>query len=152
MINVSGSEPLPLGWVQVSGTGSLPDMGTDPNSEKVAIARVWNELEALGYAVDDRQTAGLGYDLYARHRANREVRLVEVKGQMGDLAPVTLERHEWEQAQQRRELYWLYIVTDCASQPQVFARLQDPAAVFGATRTIQRHQISVGQLRKAVDA
>jgi len=152
MGDISISEPLPIGWVQVSGRGSLPDMGTDPDSEKVAIARVWTELDALGYEIDDRQTAGVGYDLYARHRTNRQVRLIEVKGQQGDLAPVTLERHEWEQAQQRGELYWLYVVTACATEPQVFARLQDPANVFGTTRAIQRHQISVTQLRDAVAA
>jgi hypothetical protein len=151
MAQVSVNEPLPIGWIQVTGTGSLPEMGTDPDSEKVAIARVWGELDAHGYEVDDRQSARLGYDLFARHRSTRQIRLVEVKGQQGDLAPVTLERHEWEQAQQRGDLYWLYLVTNCATDPRVFARIRDPADVFGGVRTIQRHQISIRQLREAVD-
>ena len=64
--------------------------------------------------MDDRQTAGLGYDLYARHRVTREQRLVEVKGQLEGLGPVTLESNEWAQAMQRGGEYWLYVVTNCA--------------------------------------
>jgi superfamily II DNA or RNA helicase len=149
MASVTVTDPAPVGWIQVRGTGTLSEIGTDPDSEKRAIAHILNELSALGYEVDDRQTAGVGYDLYARHKSSREVRLVEVKGQKGDLAPVTLERNEWEQAQQRGEHYWLYIVVNCAAAPQVFARIRDPASVFGGTRTIQRHQIPIRQLREA---
>jgi hypothetical protein len=150
MAEVAVSDPLPIGWVQVKGTGTLADMGTDPNSEKRAIAHIVKELEAHSYDIDDRQTAGVGYDLYARHRTTREVRLIEVKGQKAELAPVTLERSEWEQAQQRGDHYWLYVVIRCATEPEVFARIADPAGAFGGARTIQRHKISVTQLREAV--
>jgi len=75
-------------------------MGYDPDSESIAIQTVWAELERLGFDVDDRQTAGLGYDLLARKRTG-EQRLVEVKGLAGPLGPVWLEQNEWAQAQQR---------------------------------------------------
>jgi hypothetical protein len=77
--------------------------------------------------VDDRQNAGVGYDLLARHRTTREQRLVEVKGLHASLAPVWLEQHEWAQAQQRAQDYWLYVVIDCATAPVVAVRAQDPA-------------------------
>ena len=63
---VSHTAPRILGWIKVAGGARAEELGRDPDSEKVAIARVVAELEGLGWVVDDRQTAGLGYDLFAR--------------------------------------------------------------------------------------
>lgn len=113
------------------------------------MAAVWAELEQLGFDVDDRQTARLGYDLLARHRRTSEQRVVEVKGLVGALKAVWLEQNEWAQAQQRGSDYWLYVVTDCRTQPAVSVRAQDPAAQVGANvRRIERYQIPVEQLRR----
>lgn len=141
-----------LGWVDVSGTATLADLGFDPDSEKVAVAVVMGELAANGFEIDDRQTAGVGYDLYARHRHTGEQRLVEVKGQLGHVGPVTLESNEWAQAQQRGGEYWLYLVVECGSTPTVFGRFRDPAAVFGGPKVIERIQISTSKLKNAVEA
>lgn len=140
--------PRLVGWAQVLA-GALPELGYDPDSEAVAVAAVWAELEQLGFDVDDRQTARLGYDLLARHRRTSEQRVVEVKGLVGALTAVWLEQNEWAQAQQRGSDYWLYVVTDCAVQPVVSVRAQDPAAQVGASvRRIERYQIPVEQLRR----
>lgn len=48
--------------------------------------------------VDDRQTAGIGYDLLARYRHNSDQRCVEVKGFTNAMGPVWLEQNEWAQA------------------------------------------------------
>ena len=56
-----------VGWAQVAAGARIEDLGYDPDAEKIAIAKVMAELTALGFAVDDRQTAGVGYDLLARH-------------------------------------------------------------------------------------
>jgi superfamily II DNA or RNA helicase len=136
------------GWAQVL-PGAVPaQMGYDPDSETIAIAAVWAELERLDFDVDDRQTAGLGYDLLARHRRTGEQRLVEVKGLAGTLGPVWLEQNEWAQAQQRGADYWLYVVADCATSPVVAVRAQDPAAQVSGPRRIQRFQIRTEDLRR----
>ena len=57
-----------IGWTQVLPGAVAGQMGYDPDSESIAIQAVWAELERLGFDVDDRQTAGLGYDLLARKR------------------------------------------------------------------------------------
>lgn len=98
---VHGTEPRLLGWVSVAAGDRSDALGYDPDSERAAVATVLAELERLGFVVDDRQTAGVGYDLFARHGRTREQRLVEVKGFTAGLGPVWLERHEWAQAQQR---------------------------------------------------
>jgi hypothetical protein len=125
------------------------ELGYDPDSEKAAVATVLEELERLGYVVDDRQTAGVGYDLFARHPQTGEQRLVEVKGFQDGLMPVWLEQHEWAQAQQRGEDYWLYVVTNCAAAPTVVLRAQDPAGLLAAgPRRIERFQIKVTDLKR----
>jgi hypothetical protein len=149
---VNASAVRLVGWVAVTGAARADQLGYDPDSEKVAIATVVTELEKLGYDVDDRQTAGLGYDLYARHRTTREQRLVEVKGMKGSLRAVWLEQNEWAQAQQRGTEYWLYVVDSCATEPVVRLRQQDPAAVLGGPRRIERFQIPLSELNRLIGA
>lgn len=138
-----------IGWIDVQPGTSLAEIGYDPDSEVVAIQLVMARLGASGYEVDDRQTAGLGYDLYARHRVSNEQRLVEVKGLVEGLSAVTLESHEWAQAMQRGDEYWLYVVTDCATEPTLSIVVHDPAnALDDGPRLIERFKIPVSQLRK----
>jgi len=139
-----------VGWVAVTGVARTDQLGYDPDAEKVAIGTVVTELEKLGYDVDDRQTAGLGYDLYARHRITRDQRLVEVKGVQGSLRAVWLEQNEWAQAQQRSNEYWLYVIDSCATAPVVRLRQQDPAAVLGGPRRIERFQIPLSELNRLI--
>lgn len=149
---VSHTAPRLLGWIQIAGGARAEELGRDPDSEKVAIARVVSELEGLGWMVDDRQTAGLGYDLFARRPGTTDQRLVEVKGFTGDLRPVVLEQHEWAQAQQRGRDYWLYVVLQCAGDPRVAIRCQDPAGTFaGGPKLIKRFRIPVSQLRRLME-
>ncbi|WP_346623899.1 helicase-related protein [Blastococcus montanus] len=146
---VTSTAPRLIGWAQVAAGARSTELGYDPDSETVAIATVLEELERLGYVVDDRQTAGVGYDLFARHKHTGEQRLVEVKGFQADLAPVWLEQHEWAQAQQRGEDYWLYVVTNCATAPTVVLRAQDPAGqLVAGPRRIERFQIKVTDLKR----
>ena len=148
--DVSVSAARLVGWVAVTGGARTDTLGYDPDSEKVAISVVVDELERHGYTVDDRQTAGLGYDLYARHRTTREQRLIEVKGVQGPLRAVWLEQNEWAQAQQRGSEYWLYVVDSCATEPTVQLRQQDPAGALSGPRRIERFQIPLSELQRLI--
>ncbi|MBM1169934.1 helicase-related protein [Microvirga arabica] len=137
-----------IGWAEVTAGVTLNELGYEPNAEKVAVATVIAELKALDYVVDDRQTAGVGYDLLARHRHNGDQRCIEVKGFTGAMGPVWLEQNEWAQALQRGDDYWLYVVDDCASHPTVRVRAKSPAELFGSNAAkIQRIQIKLSQLK-----
>lgn len=149
---VNASAVRLVGWVSVAGAARRDALGYDPDSERVAIGVVVTELERLGFDVDDRQTAGLGYDLYARHRTTREQRLIEVKGIQTDLQAVWLEQNEWAQAQQRSSEYWLYVVGSCATTPAVRLRQRNPAAVLtSGPRSIRRFRIPVSELRRLIE-
>lgn len=149
---VASTAPRLVGWLRVHGGARIEDLGFDPDAEKVAIAKVVAELEALGWAVDDRQTARLGYDLFARRPGTTEQRLVEVKGFTGALDGVVLEQHEWAQAQQRGADYWLYVVVDCGTAPKGVVRVQDPAGTLSSgPKLIERYRIPLSQLRRLME-
>lgn len=150
--SVRAWSPRPVGWAEVQADAQPPELGYDPNSEDVAIHMVWAELERFGFEIDDRQNAGLGYDLLARHRSTDEKRLVEVKACLHGLVAVCMEQNEWAQAQQRGADYWLYVVTHCAQEPIVAVRAPDPAGQAGpGVRQIQRYRISVEELRRMAE-
>ncbi|MFF2485148.1 helicase-related protein [Microbacterium sp. NPDC058062] len=145
--------PRMVGWAEVRAGARTDQLGYDPDSERVAVATVLAELDRLGFDVDDRQTAGVGYDLLARHRVTREQRLIEVKGFHSSIGPVWLEQHEWAQAQQRAGDYWLYVVVQCKDAPRVTVRAQDPAGQLAdGSRRIERFQIPLRDLRRWMEA
>lgn len=137
------------GWAHVSAGVTLDQLGYQPDAEKTAVATVIAELEQLGYVVDDRQTAGVGYDLLARHKQSGDQRCVEVKGFTAEMNAIWLEQNEWAQALQRGDDYWLYVVDHCQTAPVVRVRTKDPAYVFGSgTRKIQRFRVNLSQLKE----
>lgn len=148
---VNASAVRLVGWVAVTGGARTDQLGYDPDSEKAAVSAVVAELERLGYVVDDRQTAGVGYDLYARNPHTREQRLVEVKGLKEGLRAIWLEQDEWGQAQQRKNDYWLYVVDSCATAPTIRLRIQNPADVIGGPKVIERVQIPMSQLSRLME-
>lgn len=113
---------------------ALPGASDDPDapfgeSEQVAMA-VARRAEELEHAyVEDvhEPTLAKGYDLES-HRADGTVRWIEVKGRAGT-GPVELSDHEWAQAAQHRDRYWLYVVWNCRGTPRL-RRIPDPFGVL----------------------
>ena len=123
--------------------------GYDKNIEAIAM-RV-----AINYEVD-RQKAKVfdvsapylarGYDLES-HRANGEKIVIEVKGRAGR-GVVHLTENEWPTAANVRDKYWLYVVTDCATEPRLF-RVQDPVRL--AFKTRQSFTLNIGDIIKEAE-
>jgi len=87
-----------------------------PDAETEAIAmRVAMEYErAAGRAVADVHEQNLGYDLTSLDTQSGELRLIEVKGLGGPTGTIGLTPNEKRVAEDRRDCYWLYVVTDCS--------------------------------------
>ncbi|MEI6783961.1 MAG: DUF3883 domain-containing protein, partial [Verrucomicrobiota bacterium] len=121
----------------------------DKNIEAIAM-RV-----AINYEVD-RQKAKVfdvsapylarGYDLES-HRASGEKIVIEVKGRAGR-GQVHLTENEWPTAANVRDKYWLYVVTDCATEPRLF-RVQDPVRL--AFKTRQSFTLNIGDIIKEAE-
>jgi len=100
-----------------------------PNLETEAIAmRVVMEYEkAQGRQVYDVSARNLGYDVTSLDLASGELRLIEVKGLGALTGTVLLTPNERRVAEDRRDCYWLYIVTGCDTAPRLQEPIRDPA-------------------------
>ncbi len=100
-----------------------------PSAETEAIAmRIVMEYEkAQGRQVYDVHEKNLGYDIISLDLNSGELRLIEVKG-IGDAeGSVLLTPNERRVAEDRRDCYWLYVVTHCNTTPQLREPIKDPA-------------------------
>ena len=77
--------------------------------------------------VDDVHEKNLGYDLTSLDLNSGELRLIEVKGIGEATGSVLLTPNEKRVAEDRRDCYWLYIVTDCKTTPRLQSPIKDPA-------------------------
>ncbi len=100
-----------------------------PNPETEAIAmRVAMEYErSQGRQVYDVSAKNLGYDLRSVDRNSGDLRLIEVKGLADATGTILLTPNERRVAEDRRDCYWLYVVTNCGSKPQLQEPIRDPA-------------------------
>jgi hypothetical protein len=99
----------------------------DPATEHSAMSVAREHEEALGRQVFDVHEKNLGYDLTSLDLASGELRLIEVKGLAAESGPVLITPNERRVAEDRRDCYWLYIVTGCATEPCLQEPIKDPA-------------------------
>jgi hypothetical protein len=95
---------------------------TEATAMRVAIESERNQ----GRQVEDVHEKNLGYDITSLDMKSGELRLIEVKGIGGPTGSVPLTPNERRVAEDRRDCYWLYVVTDCDSTPQLHT-INDPA-------------------------
>lgn len=101
-----------------------PNIETEALAMRVAMAHE----EARGCQVSDVSEKNLGYDVTSLHAESGELRLIEVKGIGTATGSVLLTPNERRVAEDRRDCYWLYVVTDCGTQPRLHA-VRDPASM-----------------------
>ena len=78
-------------------------------------------------AVADVHEKNLGYDLTSLDTGSGELRLIEVKGLAASEGPIIVTPNEHRVTEDRRDCYWLYVVTDCASEQPELEAHKDPA-------------------------
>jgi superfamily II DNA or RNA helicase len=100
-----------------------------PNAatEAMAMQVVMEHERAQGRQVFDVHERNLGYDLTSLDLHSGELRLIEVKGLGAATGTILLTPNERRVAEDRRDCYWLYVVTNCQAAPQLQAPIQDPA-------------------------
>ncbi len=99
--------------------------------EQIAVRAAIAFEEARGWRVESVESDTRGFDLISRRsvpdisRGSIETRFIEVKGRAA-VGEIALTANEYKTAQRLGEDYWLYVVFNCASQPQV-TLIQNPA-------------------------
>jgi hypothetical protein len=106
-------------------------MVKDDEIERLAIQAVIAHEEARGWSVTSVEKENRGFDLVSRRphpedpETSIEVRFIEVKGRSA-LGEVALTTNEYKTAERLKTDFWLYVVFNCASKPEIRI-VQDPA-------------------------
>jgi superfamily II DNA or RNA helicase len=99
--------------------------------ERIAVQSATAFEEARGCRVESVESDTRGFDLVSRRvpsevsQGSAEIRFIEVKGR-ASVGEIALTANEYKTAQRLGEDYWLYVVFNCASAPQVNT-IQNPA-------------------------
>jgi hypothetical protein len=99
----------------------------NPETEAAAMRVVMEHEQAQGRQVFDVSAKNLGYDVTSLDLASGELRLIEVKGLGAASGTILLTPNERRVAEDRRDCYWLYVVTECDERPRLQQPIRDPA-------------------------
>ncbi len=98
-----------------------------PETEMTAMRVVMGHETAQGRQVYDVHEKNLGYDVTSLDLQSGELRLIEVKGLAAATGSILLTPNERRVAEDRPDCFWLYVVTNCASSPELREPIKDPA-------------------------
>lgn len=116
--------------------------------ERIGMEHVTRHEEAQGRTVKDISAENLGFDLRST-TPDGEIRCIEVKAR-ADRAPVILTSNEWFRAKQLKDDYFLYVVLNASTQPELYI-IQNPAKQISAVRQITevRYQVPLAEITQS---
>ena len=110
---------------------AIAPMVRDDDIENIAVTTAIKHEEAQGRVVQSVEKENRGFDLISRkphpedpHTAI-DVRFIEVKGRAG-VGEVALTTNEYKTAERLKNDYWLYVVYNCGSNPEIHT-VQNPS-------------------------
>ncbi len=121
----------------------------DAETEAIAMQFAIEYEQAQGRAVTDVHEKDLGYDITSLDTKSGELRLIEIKGIAGDEGTVGLTPNEKRTAEDRRDCFWLYVVTRCKRHdgPKLIP-VRDPAQLdWDEIRKIDHYALRLSELR-----
>ena len=121
----------------------------NPETEATAMRIVMEHEKALGRQVFDVSEKNLGYDVTSLDLTSGELRLIEVKGIGAATGTVLLTPNERRVAEDRRDCYWLYVVTSCGEAPRLQEPVRDPARLdWHEVTKVAHYYLSVDAMTK----
>jgi superfamily II DNA or RNA helicase len=131
---VAGGKVEYLGTATVDPTEAAGrGMQRDDEVEAAAMEEAMRFERERGWEPTDvsQLRDGSGFDIRsvgpADEHGQRDVRRIEVKGRSGENVPIELTPNEWVQAGRHREAFWLYVVWNAKTAPNLL-RVQDPVS------------------------
>lgn len=119
-LHIFPSEPVVLGVIRVEPG----KMVRDEEIERIGMKKVMEYERKNGRIPEDVSSENLGYDV--RSSDEKEFRYIEVKARAGE-GSIALTPNEWMMAQRFGNEYWLYVVANAATEPELYI-MQDPAS------------------------
>jgi SNF2 family DNA or RNA helicase len=125
---------------------------SDPETERRAMEAVAEYEQARGSQVEDVHKLNLGYDLRSLNTNTGELRLIEVKGIGRATGTVFLTPNEKRVAEDRPDVFWLYVVTHCDTEPTVREPIPNPARFpWHEVVKVEHYELSVKALLHPAD-
>jgi len=122
--------------------------------EKIAVKKVIEYEESLGYEVESVEKDNRGFDLISRKlhpedpKTAIDVKFIEVKG-CSTIHDIILTSNEYKTAQRLQKDYYLYTVFNCSGNAEINI-VRDPATLgWEAVRFIERYQIAANLIKDA---
>ena len=123
-----------------------------PETEMTAMRVVMEHEADRGCQVYDVHEKNLGYDITSLDLQSGELRLIEVKGLAGPTGSILLTPNERRVAEDRRDCYWLYVVTECATAPNLQQPIPDPARYpWHEVTKVAHYFLSVNALQQPME-
>jgi superfamily II DNA or RNA helicase len=125
----------------------IRNLRQDKETEEIAMRYVIEHERSQGREVFDVHEKNLGYDITSIDLKSGELRLIEVKGLGASEGNILLTPNEYRIAQDRRDCYWLYVVTGCKQPTQNLKPIKDPASKpwIGVSK-VQHYTLSTREL------
>ena len=112
--------------------------------ERLGMEHARSYEEEQGYTVEDVSTENLGFDLRST-TPDGEIRCIEVKAR-AERALVVLTSNEWGTAEQLKDGYFLYVVLNAITQPELYI-IQNPADTINAEEQVDvRYQVPLSEI------
>jgi superfamily II DNA or RNA helicase len=121
---------------------SVEGMESDPEVEAIAIAEAKRYEIGQGRKPVSVEEENCGWDITALLEGQVN-RYIEVKGR-ASVGGVALTPNEWIKAQRFGKDYWLYVVVNCKTQPELFL-IQDPASKLSPREEVSVVRYMIGQ-------
>ena len=144
-------------WVLPHPERTSPEMAamvSDREIERIAVEAVIAYENARGWLVVSVEKENRGFDLISRKPHPEDpntaiaVRFIEVKGR-SRVGEVALTTNEYKTAERLKKDYWLYVVFNCASTPQVHP-IQDPVQLgWEALVKIEHYHVDAEKILEA---
>ena len=130
-------------------TPEVKRLRPNTETEMTAMKVVMEYEEGQGRQVFDVHEKNLGYDVTSLDVESGELRLIEVKGLSAETGTILLTPNERRVAEDRRDCYWLYVVTNCAAEPQLQEPIKDPARFpWHEVSKVQHYWLEVDAMTK----
>ncbi len=132
-----------------SRNDNLSNLKSNPVTEAIAMEVVMEYEKSQGREVCDVHEKNLGYDITSLDVNSGELRLIEIKGIGAQTGTIILTPNERRVAEDRRDCFWLYIVTNCSSTPALQEPISDPARFqWNEVKKIQHYTLNTQNLYK----
>ena len=142
------STPNYLGAIRViPATIENAAMKSNPEIERIGMEATMHHERERGRTPEDVSAENLGFDVRSTDREGKK-RYIEVKARAG-LGAVALTQNEWFKAKQFKSDYFLYVVLNTGTQPDLYI-IQNPAEQTHPEEQIEvvRHLISLDEIRE----